>query len=287
MNDDFQDLMRDANRLTQEGRLNEATETIQRALSGTAQACAVSRHATSHEDVGAVILSASPAVPDRSEIKAETRTLAATPTVCGDAPTGGSPVETPQEWRLPTWNDVDDAAEVDRGEFTSGTYTHLSQTRGYKLYAPPGDIGRQLPLVVMLHGCTQDPGDFAAGTGMNERAREQGFFVLYPAQSQAANPSRCWNWFKRSHQQRDRGEPALIAGMTQAVMKRHGIDARRVYIAGLSAGGAMAAIVAAAYPEMFAAVGVHSGLPCGAASDVAGALAVMKSGFAQPPPMPS
>ena len=113
---------------------------------------------------------------------------------------------------------------------------------------------------------------------MNKRAREEGFFVLYPAQSQDANPSRCWNWFKHNHQRRDSGEPALLAAMTQAVIRQYGIDVRRVYIAGLSAGGAMAAIVAAAYPEIYAAVGVHSGLPRGAASNLSEALAVMKRG---------
>ena len=164
------------------------------------------------------------------------------------------------------------------GTFTSGSHSQAQLTRAYKLYVPPGASGRALPLVVMLHGCTQDPDDFAAGTAMNERAREQGFFVLYPAQSQDANPSRCWNWFKHNHQQRGRGEPAVLAGMTLAVMQQHGIDPRRIYIAGLSAGGAMAAIVAALYPEIFAAVGVHSGLAHGAASSLPEALAAMRTG---------
>ena len=164
------------------------------------------------------------------------------------------------------------------GDFRSGTHSHAGLTRAYKLYTPPGAAGRALPLVVMLHGCTQNPDDFAAGTTMNEHAREQGFFVLYPAQSQDANPSRCWNWFKHNHQRRGSGEPAVLAGMTQAVMRQHGIDPRRVYIAGLSAGGAMAAIVAAAYPELFAAVGVHSGLASGAASNLSEALAAMQGG---------
>ncbi len=277
MNNNFQDLMREATRLTQAGLLNEATETIQRALGGAAETRAVSR-----EGSEALTAAAAPLVLDGSKFDADARTLAAAPTFVGEAPAGGSPADAPQAWPLPTRYDGDATAKVDPGEFSSGTHTQASQTRIYKLYAPPGHVGRQLPLVVMLHGCTQDPDDFAAGTGMNEQAREQGFFVLYPAQSQEANPLRCWNWFKRNHQQRDRGEPALIAGMTQAVMEQHDIDARRVYIAGLSAGGAMAAIVAAEYPDIFAAVGVHSGLPCGAASDVAGALAVMKSGAARP-----
>jgi poly(hydroxyalkanoate) depolymerase family esterase len=130
----------------------------------------------------------------------------------------------------------------------------------------------------MLHGCTQDPDDFAAGTGMNAAAREQGFFVLYPAQAQAANAQRCWNWFQPQDQKRDGGEPALIAGITLETIKKYGLDPRRVYIAGLSAGGAMATIVAESYPEIFAAVGVHSGLPRGAASNVMEAFSAMKTG---------
>ncbi len=171
-----------------------------------------------------------------------------------------------------------------RDEFIDGTHWRSSQVRGYKLYVPPDHGGRPLPLVVMLHGCSQDPDDFAAGTAMNDQARDLGFFVLYPAQSKDANPSRCWNWFKHAHQQRGRGEPALIADMTLVVMNRYDVDTSRVYIAGLSAGGAMAAIVAAAYPEIFAAVGVHSGLPRGAARDMVEALAVMKGGVADPSP---
>lgn len=168
------------------------------------------------------------------------------------------------------------------GEFTQGVYTYSLQTRRYKLYTPPGHADHQLPLVVMLHGCNQDPDDFARGTGMNERAREQGFYVLYPEQSPFANASRCWNWFMLEHQQRGGGEPAMLAGMTQMVVEDNDIDPRRVYIAGLSAGGAMAAVVATAYPEIFSAAGIHSGLPPGAASSVFEALSAMKSGSAAP-----
>jgi poly(hydroxyalkanoate) depolymerase family esterase len=135
----------------------------------------------------------------------------------------------------------------------------------------------------MLHGCTQDPDDFAAGTGMNDAARERGCFVLYPAQAQKANPSRCWNWFKHNHQQRGRGEPALLAGMTRAVMQRHAVDPQRVYVAGLSAGGAMAAILGDAYPDLYAAVGVHSGLPAGSATNVKSAFEAMKAGSTATP----
>ena len=171
--------------------------------------------------------------------------------------------------------------------FIDGMHTHGSLKRAYKLFVPPNAVGRRLPLVVMLHGCTQDPDDFAAGTGMNARARDQGFYVLYPAQSLDANPSRCWNWFKHTHQRRGSGEAGLIADLTGAIVRRHGIDSQRVYIAGLSAGGAMAAIVAATHPEIYAAVGVHSGLAVGAASDLGEALNAMRSGAAPAAPTPT
>jgi poly(hydroxyalkanoate) depolymerase family esterase len=164
-------------------------------------------------------------------------------------------------------------------DFIPGSHTEAGLSRRYKLYLPP-DTGRGTvhALVVMLHGCTQDPDDFAAGTGMNTLAAEQGFAVLYPAQAQEANPSRCWNWFKHNHQARGHGEAAVIAGMTQAVVRTQGIDPGRVYIAGLSAGGAMAGLVAAAYPELYAAVGVHSGLAPGAARSLPEGLAAMRNG---------
>ena len=164
------------------------------------------------------------------------------------------------------------------GQFISGIHADGAGRLEYKLYVPPGCEGKRLPLVVMLHGCTQNPDDFAAGTRMNDAALERGFFVLYPAQAQKANTSRCWNWFKHNHQRRGKGEPAVLAGMTRDVMKRYDIDPRRVYVAGLSAGGAMAAILGDAYPDLYAAVGVHSGLPTGSATDVQSAFAAMKNG---------
>jgi poly(hydroxyalkanoate) depolymerase family esterase len=162
--------------------------------------------------------------------------------------------------------------------FLAGTYTGPGGSREYRLYVPPQAGGRPLPLVVMLHGCTQDAADFATGTDMNRLARAHGFFVLYPEQSSQANPQRCWNWFKHTHQARDRGEPRLLAGMTREVMSRHSIDSARVYVAGLSAGGAMAAILGDAYTDLFAAVGVHSGLATGSAKDLPSALGAMQRG---------
>jgi poly(hydroxyalkanoate) depolymerase family esterase len=165
-----------------------------------------------------------------------------------------------------------------REAFIDGSYTNNHGSRQYKLFIPPRYQGQPLPLLVMLHGCLQDPDDFALGTRMNAIAEEQGLFVLYPAQSESANQTRCWNWFSAAHQRRDQGEPSIIAGMTQEVIRSYNIDARRVYIAGMSAGGAMAAIMAATYSDLYAAVGIHSGVPFGAAQNFFAAIAAMKDG---------
>jgi poly(hydroxyalkanoate) depolymerase family esterase len=170
------------------------------------------------------------------------------------------------------------AAVEPRGEgrFVLASYANDSGTRAYKTYIPARGEGQARPLVVMLHGCKQTPDDFAAGTRMNELADEIGFIVVYPEQGAAANVSRCWNWCQPDNQQRDDGEPSLIAGITRAVITTYGVDPRRVYVAGLSAGGAMAAIMGHTYPDLYAAVGIHSGLPYAAARDLPSALVAMR-----------
>lgn len=162
------------------------------------------------------------------------------------------------------------------GQFLEGSFSNEAGTRNYRLYVPNKPASTPRPLVVMLHGCKQNPEDFAAGTTMNLLAEESGCLVLYPEQAAGANHSQCWNWFEGGHQSRDQGEPSLIAGMTRQVLREHDGDAGKVYVAGLSAGGAMAAVMAASYPELYAAAGVHSGLPVGAAHDLMSALNAMK-----------
>lgn len=120
----------------------------------------------------------------------------------------------------------------------------------------------------MLHGCTQSPDDFAAGTEMNAYAERNRFFVVYPEQPVSANLSKCWNWFDSSNQSRGRGEPASIVGVVNKIKSNYPVDSRRVYVAGLSAGGAMSVILGAAYPDVFAAIGVGSGLEYKAATSV-------------------
>ena len=251
-----------AGRLTKQGRLVEATMAIQRALSPGSQA-------PTHIDTAWPAGAAAAAL--------------AAPLVLDGLVRESEKIRQPDEGAGTT--------VVDRtstpGRFLDSSFTGATGTRAFKLFAPAGFAGEALPLVVMLHGCSQDPDDFAAGTRMNELAHEQGFFVLYPAQAARSNSHKCWNWFSPADQRRGAGEPALLAGMVRHVLQTHPIDTDRVYIAGLSAGGAMAAILASEYADLFAAAGVHSGIAAGAAHDVPSAFSVMKNGPAAADSWPS
>jgi poly(hydroxyalkanoate) depolymerase family esterase len=174
----------------------------------------------------------------------------------------------------------------DGAQFLARSYACLAGSRQYKLYVPANRTNGPQGLVVMLHGCTQSPDDFAVGTDMNAIAEAHGLLVAYPAQTSIDNAGACWNWFRPGDQRRDLGEPAIIAGITRALIVEFDVDPSRVYVAGLSAGGAMAAVMGETYPELYAAIGVHSGLPYGSASDVASAFAAMRDEPGGGHPMP-
>jgi poly(hydroxyalkanoate) depolymerase family esterase len=273
-NDYMQNGMSEATRLTQQGRLDEATAAIQRALGGTFVPTSkpgpdaerpvdvtsrVVRHAQKGPAEGLRTVRRPGAPPRTAPHRDPLNRSRATPsgTAAGRATSFGVP---------------------DGGRFVEGSYTNGAGTRSYKVYVPGGYTGQAVPLVVMLHGCTQNPDDFAAGTRMNELAEEHTFLVAYPAQPSNANMQKCWNWFQASDQQRGRGEPSLIAGITRQVSEEYEVVDGRVYVAGMSAGGAMAAILGATYSDLYAAVGVHSGLAPGAAHDMPSAFTAMRQG---------
>ncbi|MFN3630154.1 MAG: alpha/beta hydrolase family esterase [Casimicrobiaceae bacterium] len=160
--------------------------------------------------------------------------------------------------------------------FETYKFSNDAGSRIYKVYIPPGQSDRPYPMMVMLHGCSQSADDFAADTQMNRFADEYGFIVVYPQQTAGANAAKCWNWFNPQDQVRGAGEPSLIAGIVCEVVQRNGADPSRIFVAGLSAGAAMAVVLGETYPELFAGVGAHSGLPYAIAHDIPSAMAAMK-----------
>jgi poly(hydroxyalkanoate) depolymerase family esterase len=275
LNDDFLAQMREATQLLQSAGPAAATAAIQRALNGGTvrdAGAAPSGFAPQPEviDINEVSPRADKASDSAKDLLARFRKAT------GKKWQGASarqPIE-----------DVEPAV-ADKGKFLSASCTNSAGTRAYKIYVPSGYQGQALPLVVMLHGCKQNPDDFAAGTGMNAIADENNCFVVYPGQMHGANGSNCWNWFQQGDQQRDKGEPSIIADITREVMREYRIDPNRVYIAGLSAGGAMAAIMGTRYPDLYAAVGIHSGLPVGVAHDVPSAFVAMGNGLGAAGPL--
>ncbi|SAL44131.1 PHB depolymerase family esterase [Caballeronia arvi] len=177
------------------------------------------------------------------------------------------------------------AARLEERFVSTGSQQWLSQrfdagddTQCFKIFIPSSYCGQPLPLIVMLHGAQQDPDDFAAGTGMNDVAEDEGYIVVYPEQSESANPLRCWNWFRPANQTREYGETATIAALTRHVMETYNVDGARVYVAGMSAGGAMAVNLAVTHPELYAAAAIHSGIAFGVADEQLSALCAMNDG---------
>lgn len=305
MNRDFTDGMAEATRMTRTGRLAEATALIQRLLSGrTAAAPGVpALPAPSGAQAGATA-QPGPAVATREAKQGAAQgaaTQAAATRGAGPRAVGrqaaakqaaGRPAAGPRTGLRETVQRLIERARaldlrapaaapevVEGARFETATFANAAGTRSYRLYVPAaGPQRRGRPLVLMLHGCTQDPDDFARGTAMNAAAEEAGAIVVYPGQPASANPKRCWNWFRPEDQAGDLGEAALLAGLVESVIAAEDADPARIYVAGISAGGAAAANLGMAYPGLFAAVGVHSGLPARAANNLATALGAMHGG---------
>ena len=247
--------------LTRMGRLMDATRLIQRALGGGAMP------------------SARPAAQPMGQPVPETTAETLPNTII---------LPPPRSVPEPAAND-EVMRRPQHPNFSEQSFAFEGKTYPYRLFVPKladaGEEGAQresMPLVVLLHGCKQDALDFSKGTAMNALAGKEQCLVLYPEQITRANQLMCWNWFEPGHQQEGLGEPGMITALTRQVLATdfngRRADPRRVYIAGLSAGGAMAAVVAGLHPELFTALGVHSGLPAGAASNVMTAFQAMRSG---------
>ena len=276
MNDQMHTGIAEATRLTQQGRLDEATAAIQRALGGTFAPAAQEGPGDTNEPIEVIsrLVSETPQEPAEARRTVERRPGAAAWTIPG-------PTMRTRGVQLPPGMRAGKLASVsvpEGGHFVERSYANSAGARSYKLYIRSSYSGQAVPLIVMLHGCTQNPDDFATGSRMNELSEEHTFLVAYPAQSGNANVQKCWNWFQAADQQRGRGEPSLIAGITRQVVEEYEVAEDRVYVAGMSAGGAMAAIMGATYPDLYAAIGVHSGLAPGSANDMSSAFTAMRQG---------
>jgi poly(hydroxyalkanoate) depolymerase family esterase len=293
-----QDIIREATRLTRAGQLVEATALLQRMLRGEGAPDAPSRTGGRIALAGReplIIDAKANAVEETDSHPLLKQATSAQPRMLRallDRKEGRSGIGLPGVMKRAPLSTPDIAPEGAR--FIERTYSHPAGSRTYRLFIPSRYREQPLPLVVMLHGCTQSPDDFAAGTRMNFLAEEQNCFVAYPAQPSQANQAKCWNWFRTADQQRGRGEPSLIAGITRQIMDDYLVDRKRVYVGGLSAGAAAAAIMGATYNDLYAAIGIHSGLACGVATDLPSALVAMRQGGSDPkvilsdrPPVPT
>jgi poly(hydroxyalkanoate) depolymerase family esterase len=277
-----QDIIREATRLTRAGQLAEATALLQRMLRGESAPDAPSRtgdHIALAQRKPLIIDATANAVEETDRHPQSEQATSPQPRKLRallDRKDGRSVIGLRGVMKRAPLSTPDIVPEGAR--FIESSYSSPAGSRAYRLFIPSRYQGQPLPLVVMLHGCTQSPDDFAAGTRMNFIAEEQNCFVVYPAQPSQANQAKCWNWFRATDQQRGRGEPSLIAGITRQIMDDYSVDRKRVYVGGLSAGAAAAAIMGATYNDLYAAIGMHSGLACGVATDLPSALVAMRQG---------